>query len=134
MEALIGYNTKHAADSRILNEVQDDLNIFDLKQLRKRIFEHITEDQKNAKMRYDKTRQEATKYSKDDLVMVRITSEPVTGGSHKLLPKFKGPFRVTKVLINDRYEVEDLRGLRKVSGTVVAADNIKRWLIIQDDG
>lgn len=133
MEALIGFNTKHAADSRIVNEIQQDLDRYDLKHLRSKISDHITKDQKKQKERYDKTRRDAVKYNEDDLVMVKITSEPATGGSHKLLPKFKGPFRVTKVLINDRYEVEDLRDHRKSTRTVVAADNIKRWLIYQDD-
>jgi transposase InsO family protein len=134
MEALIGCNPRHAADSRIVNEIQEDLNRKNIQDLRHKISDHITEDQRKQKERYDKSRRDAIKYSIGDLVMLRITSEPATGGSRKLLPKFKGPFRITRVLFNDRYEVEDLRGLRKVLRTVVAADNIKRWLTFQDDG
>jgi len=35
------------------------------------------------------------------------------------------------VLINDRYEVEDLREGGRQRRTVVAADNIKPWITIQ---
>lgn len=64
----------------------------DLDELRADIKKHIDQEQRQH----------------GELVMVLITSDPATGSSKKLYPKFKGPFRVHKVLINDRYEVEDL--------------------------
>ena len=51
----------------------------------------------------------AVRYQESDLVLIRITSDPATGNSRKLNPKYKGPFRIRKILINDRYEIEDLR-------------------------
>jgi len=35
------------------------------------------------------------------------------GVSKKLIPKFKGPYRVTKVLRNDRYVLEDVEGFQQ---------------------
>lgn len=62
------------------------------------------------------------KYQEGVLVLVRITSEPATGTSRKLAPKFKRPFQVHKVLY---ITVEDLREGKRRSRTVIAADNMK---------
>lgn len=133
MEALIGWKTTHAAEATLLNEIQSELHRLDIQEMRKSIAKHITQDQKKQKERYDRSRREAIKYNEGDLVMIRITSEPSTGGSKKLFPKYKGPFRVHKKLLNDRYEVEDLReGTRRLK-LVVAADNMKYWVTIQND-
>lgn len=64
--------------------------------------------------------------------MILITDNPSTGSSRKLMPKFKGPFRVNKVLFNDRYEVEDLREGLKARKTVVASDKMKPWILMND--
>lgn len=58
-------------------------------------------------------------------MLVQITSDPATGSSKKLHPEFKGPFRISKVLINDHYEVEDLREGCRQNRTIVAADRDK---------
>ncbi|CAH1998111.1 unnamed protein product, partial [Acanthoscelides obtectus] len=56
---------------------------------------------------------------------------PCAGASRKLVPKYKGPFKVTKVLYNDRYEVVDLRENYKRYKTVVAADKMKPWILLR---
>lgn len=61
------------------------------------------------------------------------------GKSKKLLPKFTGPFRVSKVLGNDRYEVSSIPGAKitqKNYCNIWAADRIKPWISIpcSDDG
>ena len=87
---------------------------------------------KNATIK--KKRRDATNFNICDLVRVLITSYANTGESKKLLPKFKGPFRVVNVLYNDRYEIEDLReGQRKSNiRMVVAADKIKKWIAMMN--
>lgn len=109
MQALIGCETRSAAEARLLSQIQDVVDRLDLNELRHDIKAHISQEQLVQKERYDKSRRDATKYHDGDLVLVQITSDPATGSSRKLHPKFKGPFRVRKVLINDRYEVDDLR-------------------------
>lgn len=131
IKALIGCQTKSATEAPLLSQVQGEVERLDLEELRANIKIHIDQEQQQQKERYDKTRRDATKYKDGELVMIRITSDPATGSSRKLHPKFKGPFRVYKVLINDRYEVEDLREGHRRRRTVVAADHMKPWITIQ---
>nr|CAI5827382.1 unnamed protein product [Callosobruchus analis] len=130
LEALAGYKPRHVAESYILNEVQGNLGRADIRALRRTISERISEDQKLQKERFDKTRAEATKYEEGQLVCINYTP-PATGGSKKLLPTFKGPFRVIKVLPNDRYELEDLREGRKKRRSVAAVDSMKPWIVLR---
>lgn len=133
MKALIGCETRSAAEATLLSQIRDEMHRLDLDELRSDITTHISQQQRAQKERYDQSRRDATKYKDGDLVLVQITSDPATGSSKKLHPKFKGPFRVRKVLINDRYEVEDLReGCRK-SRTVAAADRMKPWITVQGE-
>ena len=131
-KALIGYETKRPAEGWLLSKVQE-VDRVDLQLLRKRMKEHISVSQRKQKEYYDKTRRTVTKYKQGDLVMVDVTSEAATGATRKLLPKFRGSFRITKVILNDRYEVEDLREQSRGRRTVVAADRMKRWITVQYD-
>lgn len=125
MKALIECETRSAAEARLLSQIQDVVYQLDLDELRHDIKAHISQDQRAQRERYDRTRREATKYDEGALILVQITSDPATGSTRKLHPKFKGPFRVRKVLINDRYEVDDLREGCRQKRTVAAADRMK---------
>ena len=53
-----------------------------------------------------------------------------TGESRKLDVRFKGPYRVSKVLGNDRYLLEDVEGIstsQKKFCSVYASDKMKPW-------
>lgn len=57
-------------------------------------------------MQYDKKHKKPTLYREGDLVMIRnFVNQP--GISRKLLPKFKGSYRVHKVLFKNRYVITD---------------------------
>lgn len=133
MKSLIGCETRSAAEASLLSQIRDVVHRLDLDELRTDIQTHISQQQREQKERYDKARRDATKYGEGDLVLVQITSDPATGSSKKLHPKFKGPFRIRKVLINNRYEVEDLREGCRRSRTVAAADRMKPWITIQGE-
>lgn len=133
MTALIGCETRSAVEAALLSQIQDEVHRLDLNELRTDITTHISQQQRAQKERYDQIRRDATKYKDGDLVLVQITSDPATGNSKKLHPKFKGPFRVRRVLINDRYEVEDLREGGRRSRTVTAADRMKPWITVQGE-
>lgn len=133
MQALIGCETRSATEAKLLSQIQENVHRLDLSQLRRDVEAHVNREQQAQKERYDKSRREANKYSNGELVLVQITSDPATGSSKKLHSKYKGPFRIQKVLINDRYKVEDLREGRRRSQTVVAADRIKPWITIQGE-
>lgn len=131
-KALIGCEARSVTEARLLAEIQDVVHQLDLQELSAGIKEHIDAKQLEQKERYDRSRRAAVRYTDGELVLVRITTDPATESSKKLHPKFKGPFRVRKVLPNDRYEVEDLREGGRRRRTVAAADNIKPWITVQD--
>lgn len=64
----------------------------------------------------------ATKYDVGDVGMVLKTDNPATSSSRKLISKFKVSFRISRVMFNYRYEVEDLREGLENYKTVVAED------------
>lgn len=130
VQALFGYQARPMAEAALLNSLEDVADRVDLQSLRLHIKDHITDDQRKQKERYDKRRRRAERYELGDLVLVQITSEASTGSSRKLLPKFKGPFQVVRVMLNDRYEVEDMREQRRHQRTVVAVDRMKRWITL----
>lgn len=121
------------AGVQLLAKVQSPVDQVDLRRMRAQIQEHITEDQRQQKERYDRTRRAAPRYEINDLVMLRITSKVATGVSRKLNPKFRGPFRIKAILPKDRYLVEDLREGHKRVDTVVSPDHMKKWVVFQDD-
>lgn len=132
LEALAGYKGRTIAESRILNCIKENSSRVDLQDLRRKVSQRITNDQLAQKRRFDKTRASANQYDVGNVVMVLKTDNPATGSSRKLIPKFKGPFRINRVMFNDRYEVEDLREGLKNYKTVVAVDKIKPWILLKD--
>ncbi|CAH2008335.1 unnamed protein product [Acanthoscelides obtectus] len=132
MELLAGFKGHSLSEGNVLSAVKRELERGDLKALRKSVEHRLSVEQKKQKERFDKARIQAKKYLVDDVVMVLKTDAPCTGASRKLVPKYKGPFKVTKVLYNDRYEVVDLRENYKRYKTVVAADKMKPWILLRD--
>lgn len=63
--------------------------------------------QNKNKAYYDGRHKPPNKYNMDDLVMV-TNFDTTPGINKKLLPKFRGPYRVSQVLPNDRYQIEDV--------------------------
>ncbi|CAH1995384.1 unnamed protein product [Acanthoscelides obtectus] len=49
MVALIGYNSKHAAEATVLSAIQNEIDRLDLEEVRHKISGHIEDDQKNKK-------------------------------------------------------------------------------------
>ncbi|EEZ99161.2 hypothetical protein TcasGA2_TC016160 [Tribolium castaneum] len=109
----------------------DDREVVDVTEVRARMERHNDHYQAEQKQRFDSKRKPVHLYSEGDLVLIKITSTPATGVSHKLLPKWRGPFRITKVLGNDRYEVADIpgscRSRLRYSG-VAGVDNMRPWI------
>ncbi|KAJ6639400.1 CCHC-type zinc finger nucleic acid binding protein [Pseudolycoriella hygida] len=73
---------------------------------------------------YNKNRKHARLYALDELVAIaRVKDEK--GG--KFMPPMVGPYRVTRVLRNDRYEVEKVGRGDGPMRTSVPADRMKPW-------
>jgi len=79
----------------------------DLKALRARAAERIERSQKYNKEYFDRKRKSAHVYKIGDYVMIRNV-DTSKGISHKIIPKFKGPYEVVRVLRNDRYVIRDV--------------------------
>ncbi|XP_063992671.1 uncharacterized protein LOC135170612 isoform X2 [Diachasmimorpha longicaudata] len=128
-QLLFGFKPHSHADARLLTEIQDVSDQVNLKELRETAKDATDAEQAEQKRRFDARRFKASQYAVGDVVMV-AAAPPATGERKKLVAKAKGPFKVTAVLPNDRYEVHDLRDLKKspFKRSVVAVDSMRRWV------
>jgi hypothetical protein len=123
-EALMGFRVMHTGALNDAHEVVDVIKI------REKIMLKTKEYQLQQKKRFDSKRKAPPTYTQGDLVMIRVTSNPATGTSQKPLPKWRGPFRMTQVLENERYEVSDISGAVRSRVKYVAeaaAENMQPW-------
>lgn len=112
-ELLLGFRPRGAAESRIINSLGEVASIPSRDQARKEAEEVIKRNQKDQEARYNRKRALPRQFNRNDLVMVRRVVSSNEGSSKKLLPKYAGPYQVTKVLNNDRYVVEDVKGAER---------------------
>lgn len=125
-EALLGYRVV----SQGLLE-PDEREVVDVTDVRTRMAANAERYQTEQRRRYDQKRTRAQPYHVGDLVLARITSLPATGHSQKLSPKWRGPFKVTKVAGNDRYEICDIPGSSRSRlryNGVAGADHMRPWI------
>jgi len=110
-------------------EINVNANDRDLIRLRERAAEKIEKSQKYTKEYFDRRRKRARIYKEGDYVMIK-NIETGKGISRKIIPEFKGPYEVARVLRNDRYVIKDVSNHQKTSkpyeGTWEAA-NIRPW-------
>ena len=109
----------------------------DLMQLRSDAKEKIDKDQEKAKAKFDKNRKEPKAYDVGDLVRIERTviDKEHLGKSKKLIPNLQGPYRIVKVLPNDRFLIEDTPLTRKGNKryeNIIAIDKIHPWLNFND--
>lgn len=91
----------------------------------------ILKIQEENKKNYDRGRKQSKKYNVGDLVAIKRTQ---FGPGLKLKPKFLGPYRVTNVKRNDRYDVEKLSQDTEGPGkTSTSADHMKQWPMAEED-
>lgn len=111
-------------------EEQLEDNVRDLESVRDRASDLILKSQEYNKRYIDQKRKEPHKYAEGDYVMIRnFDSSP--GVSHKLIPQFRGPYEVVKVLRNNRYVVADVDGFQvtqKPYQGVWEPANMRPWL------
>lgn len=136
-EVLFGCRMSGTSDSRLNTVIRDDLqsNLGESREtIRNEVSEYISKNQDYQKTKYDKNRKTPRTYNVGDLVRV-YRNQSATGQSRKLLPKYQGPYKITKVFDHDRYEIEDTPITKKGANTykaVVAIDKIQPWVMFDN--
>ena len=79
---------------------------------REKAAENLIKARLAMKKRFDKRRKVATEYQVGDLVLWRdaSTCSGEKGVNRKLLNKYGGPYRIAKVIGNDRYKITTVKG------------------------
>ena len=133
-ELLFGFKVNSGSEnvlSGVIAETVNRASSNDLHDLRQEASKRIIDQQVKDKERFDLKRKASHVYAVGDLVSIK-RDFPSDGKSMKLAPKYQGPYRVTKLLPNERFVVEDTP-LTKKKGhraydNVVAIDKLKPWL------
>lgn len=94
-----------------LNERESENITRNLLEIRARADERILSSQNQNKTSYDRKHKPATTYQEGDKVMIRNFNNTL-GVCGKLIPQYKGPYMVDKILQNDRYVVKDIEGFQ----------------------
>lgn len=85
-------------------------------------------------MLFQKKHKPAITYSVDDFVVVRNVDTTV-GTNKKFVPKYKGPYRIYKILPNDRYVIRDIENAQISQipyDGIIEASRLKRWADLRD--
>ena len=110
---LFGVVQKREIDENVLafvDEVNAETEERNLINIREKAYKNIMNAQEYNKRIHDQHCKSNTVYNENDLVMIR--NVPTAGMSAKLEPKFKGPYRIKRVLNNNRYVIEDVPGFQ----------------------
>lgn len=99
-------------------------------EIREHALQTLAKIQRENKKNYDKRRVNPIVYSADDLVAIKRTQQ---APGMKFANKFLGPYRVIKVLRNNRYVVRKVGECEGPQETSTAADYMKPWVNKQND-
>ncbi|XP_036340572.1 uncharacterized protein LOC118749911, partial [Rhagoletis pomonella] len=127
---MFGFKMKAEINSALLDILNSELiNAFDEERqnLRRDVKEQIFKAQEQHKSNYDKRRKAAPIYKINDIVAIKRT-QFVAG--KKLASEYLGPYVITKVKRNDRYEVKKSENCEGPKQTSTSADNIKLWRFV----
>ncbi|KAI5632147.1 hypothetical protein NE865_15144 [Phthorimaea operculella] len=112
---------------RLPNDLQGAVYSRDVSTSRVEAAQTIESNAAQMKTRYDKDRRVVEPLLMGQLVMVerKILRPGLTSG--KLVQRYAGPYKVTAVLPNDRYEVTSYTKGKQAYKNIVARDKIKVW-------
>lgn len=126
-ELMVGVKMKQATDAGVHQLLEmERAKLFDANRagLRNGAVLNIKRAQEGQRVQHNRTAKEATRYRTNDLVAIKWTQFQTAA---KIKPRFAGPYRVSKEIGADRYEVVKVgngSGPRKTSSS---ASNMKRW-------
>ncbi|XP_026467877.1 uncharacterized protein LOC113371470 [Ctenocephalides felis] len=122
----------------VKDEVRDYLlqnESYDKDEIRKQAAQTIERGQDYNKRYHDKRSKEAEKYKIGDMVMITNVDTTI-GVNKKLLPKYKGPYLVKKVLDHDRYAIGDVEGFQVTQmpmETIIDPSRMRLWFRPEED-
>lgn len=131
-QALFGVNQRGPLVDKLTEYLEDCLpqrgrgNMEELRDIAKQNIEKV--QNYNLKQSELKNRNVKTFHVGDFVVIKNV--DTTVGTNKKLLPKFKGPYAIHKVLPNDRYVIRDIENCQITQipyNGVVEACNIKMW-------
>ena len=126
----IGQNGKCVDEVRAFLKENVNTEKRDLADSRDKAVEKMLKSQEYNKSYKDKRQKKNVyKYNVGDWVMIR-NFDSTAGVTHKLIPKFKGPYQIIKELRNDRYVVADVEGFQITQKTyqgVWEPANMRLW-------
>lgn len=139
-ELLFGCKLVNASEnilSDVINVTSQHVSGKELTHLRSEAKNRIDKQQEISKRDFDRRRKKGTSYKVGDLIRIErtIVDKEHVGKSKKLVAKFHGPYRILKILPNDRFLVEDTPLTRKGNKryeNVVALDKVHPWLNFND--
>ncbi|XP_052749153.1 uncharacterized protein LOC128200275 [Galleria mellonella] len=106
MELMFGINQQTLGISRISNENVSEVNRSNLVDMRQNAVDNIKRLAVSDTERFNKTKAQVVPFAEGDFVFLKCCERNQT----KLDSKFKGPYKVVKVLENDRYELQNIDG------------------------
>lgn len=125
---MIGTKMKCKEDIRVLELLQEEtIKEYDdcREELRQKAKEQILAVQEENRRYFNRKRKESQKYKVGDLVAIKRTQ---FGSGLKLKAKYLGPYRITKLLLKDRYNMEKVNSSTEgPHHTSSSADQMKRW-------
>lgn len=134
-DLLFGYKPKGIHDAFLAHEVEQNENVDnDMSTAREEAARRITAAQSKQKAYYDAKRKKPIVYDVGMQVLLRRSANANDGKSKKLLPKYSGPYVVTKVLDHDRYliDIPGARRARKKYQGICPADKLKPYTATHD--
>lgn len=126
-QLLFGVNIRLAEDINLRDLLEQEWATQfeeDREKLREAARKQIEKVQEENRRGFNKNRKPAKGYEEGDLVAIQRTQ---FGPGLKLKGKFLGPYRITRVLRNDRYLVEKVGEHEGPQRTSTSADHVKQW-------
>lgn len=115
--------------SEYLEDRSNSEEIRDLPVLRETASRYIENSQTKNSSSFDKTHAIPHNFTEGEYVVIRNVDTTI-GTNKKFIPKYRGPYRIHKVLPNDRYVIRDIENCQisqlPYDGIIEAA-RIKRW-------
>lgn len=131
-QLVFGMHQRGSCSDRVQEFICDNISSYvqDIDHLRSKAADHMLRAQQAQREYYNQRHKAPRSYLVGDQVMIK-NFDSTPGASRKLIPQFRGPYEIRKVLGNHRYLIADCPGFQnsqKQYTGVWAANNMRPWL------